>query len=248
MIQNPTRKVLSSMKKSGVKTLLMGGQACILYGAAEFSKDADFAILADAENLRNLRIALDDLQAQVVAVPPFEADFLVRGHAVHFRCYHPDCEKMHVDVMAKMRGVASFAELWKRRSTFQVGDEEIEALDIADLVKAKKTQRSKDWPMIQRLLESHYLGFRDQPTPARIRFWHQELRTPALLREAMALFRLEIEREAAVLASQKADDLEIERALRAEEDRERELDRIYWRPLKAELEAVRMERRSKEIS
>jgi hypothetical protein len=31
-----------------VRALLMGGQACVFYGAAEFSCDTDFAILADA--------------------------------------------------------------------------------------------------------------------------------------------------------------------------------------------------------
>ena len=31
--------------------LLMGGQACVLYGAAEFSRDTDLAILASSENL-----------------------------------------------------------------------------------------------------------------------------------------------------------------------------------------------------
>ena len=34
-----------------VRCLLMGGQACVFYGAAEFRRDSDFAILADAENL-----------------------------------------------------------------------------------------------------------------------------------------------------------------------------------------------------
>jgi hypothetical protein len=39
----------------------MGGQACILYGAAEFSRDVDFAVLADEKNLQSLRKALADL-------------------------------------------------------------------------------------------------------------------------------------------------------------------------------------------
>ena len=38
-----------------VRALLMGGQACVFYGAAEFSRDTDFAILADAANLARLR-------------------------------------------------------------------------------------------------------------------------------------------------------------------------------------------------
>jgi hypothetical protein len=39
----------------------MGGQACILYGAAEFSRDVDVA--ADDGNLHRLRRALAELQA-----------------------------------------------------------------------------------------------------------------------------------------------------------------------------------------
>ena len=41
MIPSPIVKVLSTIQKHGVKALLMGGQACVFYGAAEFSRDAD---------------------------------------------------------------------------------------------------------------------------------------------------------------------------------------------------------------
>ena len=67
---NPIRKVLASMRAHRVRALLMGGQACVFYGAAEFSRDTDLAIVADAINLARLRRALDDLQAEVIAVPP----------------------------------------------------------------------------------------------------------------------------------------------------------------------------------
>ena len=40
---NPIRKVLSSMRAHRVRALLMGGQACVFYGAAEFSRDTDLA-------------------------------------------------------------------------------------------------------------------------------------------------------------------------------------------------------------
>lgn len=38
-----------------VHALLMGGQACVFYGAAEFSRDTDLGVLADLENLERLR-------------------------------------------------------------------------------------------------------------------------------------------------------------------------------------------------
>jgi len=41
LIPNPIRKVLSSMRAHRVRALLMGGQACVFYGAAEFSRDTE---------------------------------------------------------------------------------------------------------------------------------------------------------------------------------------------------------------
>ena len=38
------------MRAHRVRALLMGGQACVFYGAAEFSRDTDLAIVADAAN------------------------------------------------------------------------------------------------------------------------------------------------------------------------------------------------------
>jgi hypothetical protein len=54
LIHNPILKVLSSIRKHRVRVLLMGGQACVFYGAAEFSRDTDLAILASSENLARL--------------------------------------------------------------------------------------------------------------------------------------------------------------------------------------------------
>lgn len=90
MIPNPIQKVLSTLSTHQVRYLLMGGQACVFYVAAEFSRDCDIAILCEPQNLSRLQAALDELQARTIAVPPFEADYLLRGHAVHFRCQAPD--------------------------------------------------------------------------------------------------------------------------------------------------------------
>ena len=57
------------MRRHRVRHLLMGGQACIIYGAAEFSRDADLAVLADPDNLSRLARALAELDAELVAVP-----------------------------------------------------------------------------------------------------------------------------------------------------------------------------------
>ncbi|MDA0658883.1 MAG: hypothetical protein O3C60_08550 [Planctomycetota bacterium] len=66
----------------------------MFYGAAEFSRDCDVVLVADQANLARLSSALTELQAVCIAVPSFEADYLQRGHAVHFRCGHPDAWPM----------------------------------------------------------------------------------------------------------------------------------------------------------
>jgi hypothetical protein len=87
---SPILKVLSTIRRNGVRSLLMGGQACVLYGGAEFSRDTDIMVVSDAENLARLQAAVDELQAEVIAVPPFDRRFLQAGHAVHFRCRIPE--------------------------------------------------------------------------------------------------------------------------------------------------------------
>jgi len=87
------------MREHQVKCLLMGGQACVLYGAAEFSRGTDLAILASEENAERLMKAIQALEAEVIAVPPFLLQHLDAGHAVHFRCRHPEAAGMRVDVI-----------------------------------------------------------------------------------------------------------------------------------------------------
>jgi len=232
------------MRAHRVRALLMGGQACVFYGGAEFSRDVDFVILADAANLTRLRKALAELMAEAIAVPPFTIKHLRRGHAVHFRCQHPESPRMRVDVMSKMRGVDSFEKLWERRTTLRIpGGEECDLLSLPDLVQAKKTQRDKDWPMIRRLVEAHYFQSRRKPSPTQIRFWFQELRTPELLMELARRYpaicrRLLRQRPLLAQADSRTVDA-LGQALLAEEAAERQQDKEYWLPLRQELEKLR---------
>ena len=225
----------------------MGGQACVLYGAAEFSRDTDLVILANASNLARLRLALAELQAEVIAVPAFRIEHLRRGHAVHFRCLHPDLLRMRVDVMSRLRGVGPFPALWRRRTTITLPDGfSLNVLSLPDLVRAKKTQRDKDWPMLRRLTEAHYFENRQDPTAAQVRFWMLELRSPELLIEVARRHRSACNRAARrrplVQHAVRGDRAALDASLREEEEREREIDRRYWQPLRAELERLRRAR------
>jgi hypothetical protein len=228
----------------------MGGQACVFYGAAEFSRDCDIVIVASEANLNRLTTALDELQAACIAVPPMDAAHLARGHAVHFRCKHPEADGIRLDVMAKMRGCGDFDSLWDQRTVIQDAEGVVyEMLGIEDLVRAKKTQRDKDWPMIRRLVDAHYDQNIDEPTDDRVRFWLRESRTPEVLIRVAAEYP-ELLKEVMKQRPLLGETLGASRtALRKELDKEqaaeRDADQQYWRPLMKELEAMRLAKRKK---
>jgi len=250
LIPNPIHKALLILKSSNARFLLMGGQACILYGAAEFSRDLDLTIGIDAENIKNIKFALSALEAKLVFVPDLDITALQRGHTCHFRCHSSGAEGLRIDLMSKIRGCPDFTLLWERRTEIlltEIG--KIGILSLPDLIQAKKTLRDKDWPMIRRLIEADWLQSRSNPKPAQVRFWLMECRTPALLVEIAQKYP---EESGALIAQRvlleialRGDIKSLESSLRKEEDIEKEKDRLYWAPLRAELEQWQREKHCK---
>ena len=114
---------------------------------------------------------------------------------------------------------------------------------LPDLVRTKKTQRDKDWPMVRRLIEAHYFQHRDEATAPQVAFWLRELRSPELLVEAASRWpaaRARQRRHRPLLAlAQRDHQAELTAALGQEEWAERQADAQYWTPLREELERLR---------
>ena len=246
MNQSPIHRVLSILRTHRVRALLMGGQACILYGGVEFSRDIDLAILADDRNLSRLRAALVELRAAQVFVPALSRDILLRGHACHFRCGLPGVEGLRIDVMSVLHGCDPFEQLWRRRKTLTLsGVGRLHLLALRDLVRAKKTQRDKDWPMIRRLVEADFHRRSRRPSRTDVTFWLRELRTSEILvalcrRYGAAARRLSAVRPA-LRPALRGDRAGVERALQVEHASARASDQQYWAPLRAELARWRRE-------
>ena len=222
----------------------MGGQACVFYGAAQFSKDVDLVLLASEENFSRLLAALAALNAKRIAVPRFDPALLARGHAVHFRCQGGEADGLRVDVMTRLRDLPDFEVLWARRTTIRdENGETFELLSVEDLVQAKKTQREKDWPVIDALVEGHYRALGGEPTPERVGFWLAESRTPERLIGLVHRFpheaRAQTSRRPLLGLAFSGESEALRAALDAEARAEQAKDRAYWAPLKAELEAFR---------
>jgi hypothetical protein len=97
--------------------------------------------------------------------------------------------------------------------------------------------------MIRRLVESHYFENRDRAAARHVTFWLRELRTPSLLIQVAKLHparcgRLSLKRPLLTYAST-GEAEKLERALAEEESAERERDKVYWLPLRQELEKLR---------
>ncbi len=250
MIPTQIRRVLSTIRTFDVRALLMGGQACVLYGAAEYSRDLDLAVLATPEAFPALVAALDSLRAEVIAVPSFDVRHLERGHAVHFSIPDGSASPLRVDIMSRLRGVDDFAALWERRTTIALSDGTsdgellVDVMSLEDLAAAKKTQRDKDWPMLRRLVDASYAAQRDADVTAdQIAFWLHELRSPEFLSELVARYP-----EAAMNCSRTVVQAmlrggDVNAALSNEQAAEMAVDRQYWAPLRRELETLRHEAR-----
>ena len=246
MSPSPIHKVLSILRTHRVRALLMGGQACILYGAAEFSRDIDLAVLADEKNLSRLLAALDQLHAEPVFVPALSRDALLRGHACHFRSGRADTKGLRIDVMSVLHGCEPFEALWSRRHTLSLaGVGRVHVLALEDLVRAKKTQRDKDWPMVRRLIEADHYRRSSRPSRARIVFWLREARTSDLLVELCRRYPATARRVAsdrpALRSALRGNIAGVERALQVEQEACRASDRAYWAPLRADLARWRQE-------
>lgn len=243
MSQNQIYKVLSIFKRHKIKALLIGGQAAILYGASEFSRDIDFTILLDRKNLHKIGLALRELKAEQIYFPSLEMNYLQRGHACHFRCKLPDVYDFRVDIMGRLRGCEDFESLWKRREIITgYSDIKISVISLQDLVQSKKTQRDKDWYMIKRLLEADILHSK-KTSKEKLEWWFKECRTPELLIDltnrypaiAKKMFKIRPSLKYAI----KANIGKLSEGLIKEEKIERKEDIKYWSPLKKELENMR---------
>ncbi len=244
MTPNPILKVLSTFKKHNVKSLLIGGQACIIYGAAEFSRDSDFVVLLLKKNLENLKKALKRLKAKLIYVPVLEASYLERGHACHFRCEAKDVKWLRIDIIAKLRGCEPFDKLWERRNKIKLKNgRRIDVIGLYDLIQSKKTQRDKDWLMLKRLVDNDIILNRKNPKYEQIKRWFFECRDVNILIDLARKYPI-IVKECVVnrpllIEALNADIERLNLQLNQEEQSERRKDIEYWTPLRKELEELR---------
>ena len=248
----PLQRVLRAFDDAGVRHLIIGGQAAIIYGASQFTRDADFWVEPTARNVKALIKALDNLGARPRFLPPLDLRVLKKGHGVHFII--PQAEgAFYVDLLGRPPRVSCFAPAYRDAQTVRWYGLRIRVLDIPRLVATKKTNRDQDYTSIKLLAGQVFEAARAASgrRPSVVRWLIQESRIPAHLLVIAQKWKgglamaLKSRREAALLAAQNATENAIQIALDREKGKLQAANLAYWRPFIQELREMAKRRKSR---
>ncbi len=142
-------EVLRALNREKVQYLVIAGRACIFYGATEFTRDLDIWIDPDTENLTRIRQAMKHLGARQRFLPPLEQKYLLQGHAAHYMA-----GDFRIDILGRPPRVGKFSAALSIAESAVIGGVPCRIVDLANLVEMKKTQRARDYEVIQRLVDA----------------------------------------------------------------------------------------------
>lgn len=146
-----------SLNDHAVESLLISGQASVLYGAATFSEDIDLWINPTSDNRSRFLAALTQCHARYYKLtPPFEVEYLLRGHGFHFTLPSKTEPDAFLDVMGKPPRVGSFESVRATANWMDTDWGRVLTIGIKELVELKKTRRLEDYPIIGRLALAWY--------------------------------------------------------------------------------------------
>jgi hypothetical protein len=116
------------LNEYNVRYLLVGGWAVGIYGNPRATKDIDFLIAIDDENIENLQKALYNFGAPTVNNSVFQD----KGNV--FRLGR---SPVQIDIINEASGII-FEDCYKRRNVISTKDIEISTISKEDLIKNKK--------------------------------------------------------------------------------------------------------------
>ena len=122
------RDFIKCLNKNDVRYLLLGGWAVGLYGNPRATKDIDFIIAVDDENIQKLQNALLAFGTPTVEKSVF------REPGNIFRMGR---SPIQIDIINQADGV-DFADCYRNRNLISVDDLEISVISLEDLIRNKK--------------------------------------------------------------------------------------------------------------
>lgn len=123
-------ELLRTFNAAGVKYLIVGGHAVMVYTEPRFTKDLDVWIEASEENAAKIFAALAAFGAPLAGLSP--SDFSIEG-----TFYQMGVPPLRVDILMSIDGVA-FADAWPRRHEGKLGSEPAWYIGRDDLLINKR--------------------------------------------------------------------------------------------------------------
>jgi len=130
------------LNSNGVKYLLVGGWAVGIYGSPRATKDIDFLIFKDSENLNNLNKALAEFGA-----PSIDINYLSeQGNGVRF-----GNSPIMIEIINDASGI-NIEDCYPKKEIITVDDLEISVISKQDLITNKKAAgRLQDLADVEKL-------------------------------------------------------------------------------------------------
>jgi hypothetical protein len=153
-------ELFACLDRHKVDYILIGGLAAVLHGSPLSTVDADICPSRDAENLRRLAAALDELDARVRTPDsaegilfPRDAVFLSRVEMLNLVTRAGD-----LDLSFTPAGTGGYTDLAATASTMRIRDVSVRVAALEDVIRSKEAaNRPKDLrtlPTLKQLLEA----------------------------------------------------------------------------------------------
>ncbi len=143
------RSLFRALDGEDVRYLVISGQACILYGASQFTEDVDLWIQPASSNLLSFLRAMARVKARVYKLtPPIRMNYVRKGHGFHFRIGRD----LFLDVMGRPPRVGEFLDAFSRAREFKTDWGTLRVSAPEDLVLLKRTNRPGDYEAISNLV------------------------------------------------------------------------------------------------
>lgn len=139
--------LLKTFNANGVKYLVVGAYAVMVYAEPRFTKDLDIWVEPTQDNAERVWKALEEFGAplQQVTLADFRNKELV---------YQIGIEPNRIDILMGISGIR-FETAWKNRNKRKYGDENMQIIGKNDLMRSKrKAGRDQDLLDLKRLKEA----------------------------------------------------------------------------------------------
>jgi hypothetical protein len=152
-------RILSTLHAHGVRCVLMGGFAAVLYGSPFVTTDVDVVPASDTENLARLSDALRELHAKVWTVG--EPDGLAFDHSAAslggVRAWNLVTDHGRLDITFEPSGTQGYDDVARDAVHLVILGAEVDVASLADVIRSKEAAgRDKDrlvLPTLRRIAE-----------------------------------------------------------------------------------------------